>query len=92
MKAKFQKFFHTYGWVGLGVWYVIFLLTVTTVAGLVHLGVPLERLGETVATGGPWVAGYAVAKLLMAPRLALTLAITPFVARVVRRPPAEASG
>lgn len=88
-RSRVKDLFQRYGWVALGVWYTIFLSTIALTALLVRFGVPLHFFGDAVASGGPWVVGYAVAKLLMAPRAALTFALTPVVARRLGRVAAE---
>lgn len=80
-----------YGWVGLGVHYTGFGVSMGTFYGVLAAGLQ-DRI--------PWVASgigedtailagsYALTKALTLPRLAVTLAVTPPVARWLGRAPA----
>jgi hypothetical protein len=76
---------------------VVHYICLATFVGLVALGLDMglaERVpwvAERVGTAGIWIGAYGLAKVLTIPRIALTVAITPFVARRIGYGQAPAS-
>lgn len=93
--ARWKAELARYGWVGLGVHYVGGALFLVTIYVLLSMGFQdrIPFLAEHIGEDAALLAGsYAAYKALMVPRLAVTVALTPLVARVVRRPTGEGQG
>lgn len=75
-----------YGKLGLVVWFSIFALSIATFTALVSGGVDWPWLEQHTGQLGPLAAGYVITKLLTIPRAALTLSVTPLIARRLGRP------
>lgn len=88
-KQKLERF----GNVGIAVHLAVFFLTLVTMALLLDLGlatqIPWFRDHPEATSGATFVAAYAMTKLMMAPRILLTLAITPLILRWTGRPTVE---
>jgi hypothetical protein len=93
LKERFQTLLTEYGFVGLAVHYAIFFLSVGVFALLLHQGVQvfaaLSRFGFEVesptSTAGILGVSYLASQAIKIPRIAATFALTPPVARLVRR-------
>lgn len=88
---RWQAELMRYGWVGLGIHYLGFGVTIGTFYAVLSAGLQdripwlADRVGEDTAL----LAGsYALTKALTLPRLAVTLAVTPPVARWLGKAPA----
>ncbi len=90
-KERLKALLSEYGSVAIGTYFVIFGLVLAAFAVAISLGVEVE--GAT-AQAGVLGAAYVATKLVQPLRIAATLALTPLVAKVLRRrktPPAGAS-
>ncbi len=76
-RARVQQ----YGALGLGVWFAIFFSSIAGFYVLLEAGVEWPWLRENVGSAGSLAAAYVVTKLLTPARAALTVALTPLVAR-----------
>lgn len=74
-----------YGKLGLVVWFSIFATSIAIFTLLVKVGVDWPWLTQHTGDLGPLAAGYVITKLLTIPRAALTLSVTPVIARRLGR-------
>jgi hypothetical protein len=82
-RQRLRRFFLEFGALGLAVHYVVY--------GLVMLGFALSigssrTLRESSGTLGIWAAAYVAAKLTMPVRALATVALTPLLRALIRRP------
>ena len=82
MTRRFKEILVEYGIVALVVHYVIFFAVL--VGAYVAMRSGWQPTGR-VASVGTWAAAYVVAKLTQPVRIAVTLVVTPFVARLYER-------
>jgi hypothetical protein len=83
----------SYGRLGLGVYFTLWAVNVAVFFVVLRLGLQdrVPWVAEHIGTDGATLVGaWALGKLMMVPRIALAVAITPIVARWMgRTPPAE---
>jgi hypothetical protein len=90
VKARFQALLAEYGPIALGTYLGIFALSMAGFSAAIAMGFEVDGAAGGLGTlGAAWVA----TKVVQIPRFLLTFALTPLVARVVRRgAPPESSG
>lgn len=102
MGTGLQEHLRRYGGVALAVYFAIFAVSMCAfalaVSGGIDVGAQVTRLrgmlglessaNTVVAQVGTWGLAYGATKLLQPVRIALTLILTPWVARVLGRVPA----
>lgn len=76
-----------YGPIGLVTWFAVFGIFLIGFYSVLALGVQIPWVPASVATAGTWAAAYAVTKVLMPVRIAIVLALTPLLARLLGRSP-----
>lgn len=82
--ARLKALLEVYGAIALVVWLGIFALTVGGFAVAIGLGFAVEGAAETAGTLG---AAYLATQLTKPVRVVATVALTPIVARMLRRAP-----
>ena len=86
LKTRWQETLAEYGMVALGVWLTIFALAMTGFTIAISQGIEVEgAVGRAGIIGG----AYAATQLTKPIRIVLTLALTPVVARILRKKPAD---
>ena len=95
MKARLMQQLERYGKVGFGVYLTLMVVTFLGSLFLIRAGV-IEHLPGWLRNNLPAdattaIGAYALYKSMQIPRMALAVAITPFVARVLKRAPAPRS-
>lgn len=90
MNARAQELLariKAYGRLGFAVYVCIALATVAVLAVLLEFGVAqrVPWIAERAPAGSTVVVAYGLYKALMIPRAALTLALTPLIARLLNR-------
>ena len=80
-RAKLER----YGKLGLVVWFSIFACSIGLFTLLIKVGVDWPWLTQHTGELGPLAAGDVITKLLTIPRAALTLSVTPIIARRLGR-------
>lgn len=70
-----------YGVLGLVVWFAIFFTVMAAFYALIEVGVEWPWLHDHVGSAGSLAGAYVLTKLLTPARAALTVALTPIVAR-----------
>jgi hypothetical protein len=82
---NWKKELERYGNIGLVVYLSIFVLTMGIMITVVETGsvnaLPWFRDHPEITSGATWVAAWAMTKVLQVPRILLTLALTPMIAR-----------
>jgi hypothetical protein len=86
MRQKLKALAAEYGKVAVFVWFGIFVLVFAAAAIAIHFGFEFEGAAGSAGTLG---AAYIATKLTQPLRILATVALTPLVAKVVRRRPAE---
>ena len=82
--GAWRRRLEVYGRLGIYVYIVIWLTTIAAFAVLIEMGLTqrIPWLAEHAAGGGATlVVAWALAKVLQIPRIALTLAVTPVIAK-----------
>ncbi len=87
---RLQKLIAEYGQIALWAYFGLFAIVLLAFALAFQLGF---RTASTSGAVGIWGAAYLATKLTQPFRIAATLALTPFVVKLVRRgrPPSEAA-
>ncbi|MFZ5475588.1 MAG: FAM210A/B-like domain-containing protein [Myxococcota bacterium] len=82
-RPSWKQRLEQYGKLGFVVYFSIFFLTIGLFAAMLKLGFAerIPWLASHAGDGATLVAAYALTKLVQVPRIALTLAITPVIAR-----------
>lgn len=89
---RFKGLLAEYGRVALGTYFAIFLLVLAGFAVALSQGIELASLDLGGASGaGVFAGAYVATKLTQPVRIAVTLALTPLVAAVLRRSPRAAT-
>ncbi len=82
LRLRYEALLKEYGAIALGVYFVLFVSSIAMFYVLIELGVEVtEPVGEVGKIG----AAYAATKVLQPVRIVATLALTPLVARFIRR-------
>ena len=84
MKQRLQKIWDAYGSVAIGTYFTIFAAVFAGFALAIKFGLKVESAS---ATAGTLAAAYVATKLTQPLRILATLALTPLVARLLRRSP-----
>ncbi len=87
LKARLQALFEAYGKVAIAVWFGLFALTLSSFALAFQMGVEVEGVAGNT---GIWGAAYVATQLTKPLRIAATLILTPFVAKLFGRTPQSA--
>ncbi len=83
-KARLEQVYEEYGKIALFTYLSLWAMVLAAYFIAIAIGMDVEGVGETSSVlVGSWVA----AKLTQIPRVMLTIVLTPFVARVVRKTP-----
>jgi hypothetical protein len=95
MRARLKQLMDMYGRLAVGVYIAIYALTLAGFFLLLRAGLQ-HHLPDWLTTvlpaeGTTFVGAWAMAKVLQIPRIALALAVTPLVARLLGRVPAPQS-
>ena len=86
IKARFNKLKKDYGRVAIGTYLGIFVIVLGSFAVAIKMGYAVEGAsGTTGVLVGAWLA----TKVTQPIRIAATIGLTPFVARILKRAPAE---
>lgn len=80
--VRFRHLVVEYGAIAIMVHYVIFAIVIVSFWAAIRLG---WRPADTLANVGAWTAAYVAAKITQPARIVVTIAVTPFVARVYER-------
>lgn len=80
--AQFRQLLLEYGVIALVVHYVIFAVVLVGFWAGIRLGL---KPSDAFANAGAWTAAYIATKLTQPVRIVVTIAITPFVAKVYER-------
>ena len=96
---RLQTLITRYGWIALALHYLIFFISLGAFAAAIEMGFDVEK-GESQLDGWfatwlfswlplKWVGAYIATKVIQPGRIALTLVLTPWVARHLpqRKPP-----
>ncbi len=87
--ARLKDLIDRYGWVALGTWMALFVLTWSAVTLAIVAGVEVNGARNEAGTiAGAVGLAYGITYASKPLRLAATLALTPMVAAVLRRTPA----
>lgn len=82
LKPRLQALFRTYGWTAVGTYGAFWVVTVVAFVLLTTFGVEFEMIG---GQAGVAAGAFVALKITQIPRTALTLVLTPLVARVVAK-------
>lgn len=82
IKARLQTLLVEYGSIALWVYFGIFAVVLFGCALALRFGVKVHGLA---GTAGTWAGAYLATKLLQPIRILATVALTPFVASIMRR-------
>ena len=86
MKAKMENLLAQYGKIAFATYLVIFVAVLCSFAAAIQFGFEVEGVAGDVGT---WGAAWLATKFTQPIRIGATLALTPVVARVVRRSPQD---
>lgn len=82
LKARFQSLLVEYGKTAFVVYFAIFALVLVGFAIAIQMGVHVDSASGTFGT---WGAAYVATKLAQPLRILATLAVTPFVVKLLSR-------
>ena len=82
LKERFQTLLTEYGPLALVVHYALFFLSMGVFALLIRSGFQVEGAAGSAST---WGGAYIASQVIKIPRLAATFALTPLLARFIRR-------
>jgi len=86
IKARFKQLKEDYGRVAIGTYLAIFVIVLGSFAAAIKMGYAVDGAsGTTGVLVGAWLA----TKVTQPIRIAATIGLTPFVARILKRSPTE---